>query len=1116
MSLNIYLLGSFNLVYDDDPLSTINSSPRLQSLLAYLLLHRDTPQSRQHLAYQLWPASSESQARTNLRKLFLQLRRALPDADEFLAFDNQTIQWRPDSSFTADVTEISSLLGALRKNPLEEDALIHLSDLYRGQLLPNCYDDWIVPIREQLHQDVVAALDRLVTLLENQRQYEEGIRYSQRLLTLEPVDEKSYQRLIRLYMLNGDRAKAVATYQTCVNVLAQELGVEPLPETEALHQQLLRGNNDSEVESANSAPKLELLPLVGRQPEWQTLLNAWQSAARGQSGLVTISGEAGIGKTRLAEELYIWASQQGIAVARTRSYATQGALSYAPIVELLRSQVIYNHLSTLDDAIFTQVARLLPELLSERPDLLPPQPMTDDWQRQHFFDSLIQAVLINGQPLLLLLDDLQWCDGETLTWLHQLLRSAKQSMLLIVGTIRTGEIDNVHPLHTLLSTLRRDDLLTEITLKPLNAEEVAELARSISGGTMANEQTAQLFADTEGNPLFVVETIRAWLNKSETSTSGAEQAGLPPKIYAIIRSRLAQLSPATQVLANLAAACGRSFGYKVLLAASSVDEEELVDSLDELIQREIIREQSVDIFDFCNDTMRDVLYHGISKTRRRFLHRRLARAMADVHANHLSTVSDQLAYHHEQAGEEEQAYLYFLMAGEQAFVVYALQQAEYFFTRANTLAQTDSQRAETGLRLGRVYFAQDRTETAIETFQAALEKVALNDACHAPLLYHLADAYFARYDVESCELYVQRALEIAEAMDDDETLCQSLSLMGQVQSNHGNSEVELGLISEALTISRRSNNRWREARTLADLGWLKAGRGEFAEACTHTQQALKLLENTDDLAGIAFAWNILGRAYGGCGRYTDAFDAFERSRKLAEEIGHYFFVCQVPNMFGWLHQQLGDYDGARQLNEEGVELARHWKKIPAEISALINLQLDILHLGDPTAALDGLSELQARIADEAFGFHAWRWQLRLDYAQALCHLALGNSGVAQQLATNGMNQARATSSTKYVAFNHEIRGAALALDGRLDEATSEWKLAIALADKIEYQPVRWQGRYQLGQLLSTLGFDAEAKTQYKEAAEIITSIAQSLGGTTVQSRFLAGKTVQQIKGLSHA
>ena len=494
------------------------------------------------------------------------------------------------------------------------------------------------------------------------------------------------------------------------------MDVAPAAEIQALHQRLLEADDAVTFKIPKSSEASTAPPLIGRQPEWQTLRGAWQTALQGQPRLVAISGEAGIGKTRLAEELFTWASQQGVGCARTRAYQAEGALTYAPITELLRTDIIRYQLSSLSDLRLTQIARLLPELLEERPNLAPPLPMTDDWQRQQFYDALTHAILGSGQPCLLLLDDLQWCDAETLAWLHHLLRSAAGSMLLLVGTIRTGETDSNHPLHTLMDSLQRNDWTIEISLSPLTTEEVAALAQSLNASDLGHNQLTALFEDTGGNPLFVVETIRAGQSKADSDSVDSDETGLPPKIHAVIRSRFSQLSPETQVLANLAAVNGRSFGYEVLLAASSVDEDELVDSLDELLHKQIIREQSADVYDFSNDTMRDVLYNGISRTRRRLLHRRLARALAEVHAGELSTVCAQLAHHHEQAGDGEGAFPYLLMAGEQAFIAYALQQAEDYYMRANVLAQTESNRAETSLRLGRVYLAQDKADVAIETF----------------------------------------------------------------------------------------------------------------------------------------------------------------------------------------------------------------------------------------------------------------------------------------------------------------------------------------------------------------------------------------------------------------
>ncbi len=718
--LQISLLGNFQLCDENEAVVTCES-PRLQALLAYLILHTGVPQARQQIAYHFWPVSEERQARTNLRKLFLQLRRALPNADTYLTFDNQTIQWRADAPFTCDAIEVRKLLAQLRTNPLDRDGLTALLDLYSGDLLPNCYDDWSVPLRERLHQDVMAALDRLVTLLENQRAYSEGIRYAQRLLSFDPLEEKSYQRLMRLRAADGDRSGALKVYAECTAILERELGVEPSAETDALYEQLRQAKSTLVAPHATTPTKPPRPPLIGRQTEWQMLRHLWQEALRGQARFVTIAGEAGIGKTRLAEELLVWAEQQGIAAVRTRSYQAQGALAYAPIAELLQAKTIARRVQLLNENRLTQVARLLPKLLEEHPNLAPPQPMTESWQRQQFFDALVHAILADGQPLVLLFDDLQWADGETLTWLHFLLRAAATAPLLLVGTIRTGEIDSDHPLFALLNSLRRDDLLTEIMLAPLDADEVQALAQSLQADTLVEEALAQLYADTEGNPLFVVESVRAEQGTAQDLADGANESGLPPKIYSVIRARLTQLTPETQTLVNLAAVIGRSFTYDVLMQASAMAEEEVVDSLDELLNRQIIREQSGESYDFSHDRIRDVAYNEISRTRRRLLHRRVAEALVRQHTAQLSTVSGQVAHHYEAAGALAEALIYLQLAGEEALSAYALPQAHRYFARAQNLARHGEDQVGVRMGLGRVALLQDALETAIDHLQRGLD-----------------------------------------------------------------------------------------------------------------------------------------------------------------------------------------------------------------------------------------------------------------------------------------------------------------------------------------------------------------------------------------------------------
>ncbi len=242
-----------------------------------------------------------------------------------------------------------------------------------------------------------------------------------------------------------------------------------------------------------------------------------------------MSGEAGIGKTRLAEELYAWVARQGAAAATARCYAGGDALAYAPVIEWLNETSLRPRLAALDDVWLSEVGRLLPTLLAERPQLAPPGPLTEAWQRTRLFEALARAVLGSApgsrDPLLLFLDDLQWADRETLDWLVYLLHHAPGAPLLVVCTLRPHEVDEDHPLTTSRLALTRAGLLSEIRLSPLDAAETAALAASVAGRAVEATEAAQIYRDTEGNPLFVVEMVRAGMGDTEKGRGTGEGRG---------------------------------------------------------------------------------------------------------------------------------------------------------------------------------------------------------------------------------------------------------------------------------------------------------------------------------------------------------------------------------------------------------------------------------------------------------------------------------------------------------------------------------------------------------------------------------------------------------------
>ena len=699
-TLEIQLLGDFRLRYGGQPVRRIDT-PRPQSLLAYLLLHRGAPQSRHRLAFIFWPDSPEDQALTNLRNLLYRLRHSLPDAERFLRADRKTIQWRVASPFVLDVARFEEALeradealeGADRDVAAARQALERAVDLYRGDLLPSCYEDWIDAPRERLRQAFEQALTQLMEILEAQRDYQAAIGVAQRLLRHDPLREVSYRRLMRLRALIGDRAGALRVYHRCATVLERELDLEPSAATRDIYERLLA------AEEATTPPPVvprrtgAISPLVGRHAAWRALRSAWRKASAGRPHAVLISGDVGIGKTRLAEELIQWASRQGIATATARCYASEGDLAYAPVAAWLRALP----LPPLDQVWLSEIARIVPELLAEHPDLPSPRPLSEPGQQRRFFEALARAVLGSDQPLLLLIDGLQWCNRGTLEWLHYLLRFDPRARLLLMGTYRTGEVEDHHPTMDLLHQLRHDEQVTEIDLTPLSKAETGTLAANVAHRDLPQRLVDCLYGETEGNPLFIVETVRAGLPEEiRESPSGGFVClprPLPSRMKDALLARVDQLSPLSRSLAELAATIGREFTFHVLAQASDADEDRLVRGLDELWQRRIIREQGEEAYDFSHDKLRELAYAQLSEARRRMLHGHVASALETVHAADLDTVAAQVASHYQRAGEPQEAAIYYRRAAQVAERMQSREDAERYRQRASALAEEDALQA---------------------------------------------------------------------------------------------------------------------------------------------------------------------------------------------------------------------------------------------------------------------------------------------------------------------------------------------------------------------------------------------------------------------------------------
>jgi len=956
MGLRISLLGSFRIAYHNQLLNTIDQ-PREQSLLAYLLFNIGTPVSRRYLAYLFWPDSTDAQARNNLRQVLHRLRRALPKDEEYIYTDASKLYWRRDSNFQLDVFDFEEALKEADNATDSSDlrlvrtTLEKALNLYQGDLLVSCYDDWIITERERLHQHCLKALERIIQILEDQRDYKAAIPFAQRLIRHDRLYENGYRLLMRLYALSNERASALRTYHTCVDILQNELGVEPEPATREIFHRI----RDVQALHSTTAPAFEsvsVLPLAGRSVAWVKLQTEWQRAASGEQRFVLLSGEAGIGKTRLAEELIQWAARQGFSTAKSRAYEAEGTLSYSPLVDWLRSEACRIAISRLDKVWLTEIARLLPELLVGSLELPAPEPLREHWQRQKFYQALTRAILGMRQPLLLLLDDLQWCDPEILEWLHYLLRADPQACLLLIGTLRAGDLATNRALETLLFDLRRNDQLTEIPLEPLDEAETGRIAEHTAGYELDSSMAQNLFNETEGNPLFIIETIRAgFLDREhrsvvrggvnvEPTSRSLNTKGLPEKVRGVIAGRLAQLSPPARNLACLAATVGRAFSIELLMQASNANEEDLLGWLDELWQRRVVHLLDENTYDFTHDKLRQVAYSEASLPRRRLLHLRVARALEIINETNLDPYYGQLAFHLEQANKPEQAIRYYYQAAQVAQRINANQEAVGLLRRALALlaALPDGREwnvleLDLQITLG-VSLINTLGHGALEVIHAYDRALALSKLLKQPpappVLRSLSINQIPRAKFRQALKYSKEFIRLADSQEDRLLIVEANYGMGVIMFWLGNFQPSRDYLEKAIALYDPQDSRTHisiysqnpkvicQCRLAFSLWCL----GYPSQAVEASQLALEYAQELSHPFSLAYTlfWNVLFLIH--LGMFSIAIERVESMINLCQENQIRHFLEEGTILNGWLQAEQGEIETGIKTIREGLERFR--------------------------------------------------------------------------------------------------------------------------------------------------------------------------------------------------
>ncbi len=700
-------------------------SQKSRALLAYLALN-PRPHARDVLAGLLWSEMPQQRAAGNLRVVLSNLRDLFP---EYLSIEQHTVAFDATCPYWLDVAAFETLLAAG-----DLDSLQQATALYRGLLLEGVYlhgapafEEWLLVERERLHQAQTQALHRLAWGYTTRGDYAAAIAAAERLLALDPWREETHRALMELLALTGQRSAALAQYEQCRRLLRAELGLEPLEETTALYERI-RADTFLSPSHSHSLSSSSPLPFVGRGAEYATLMAWWENVRRGERKLMLVEGEAGVGKTRLVEELLRVAEAQGTTVLRGCCYEFGGGLPYQSIAAALRTQ-LHRAPPPLPPSWRVELTRLLPELRATASEA-PPQ--SDEAGRQRLFEAVKQflessascplppspfSLSLSSLPpasCLLFLDDLHWADPSTLDLLYYLARAEPAVPLGLIGTYRPEEMPPGHPLTRLRQSLSRDGRVQWLHLTPLSAAAVTELACGLVGRQDAAALGDWLYRESEGNPFILTEIVYA-LQELDALHRLPAVAPLPASVQDVILQRVERLSLPAQQLLGLAAVIGRRFDAAFLqMATPTADVAAIIDEwfsrclVTPISQSPIPNPQSLiphpQFLDFTHDKIRAVVYAAISVSQRQTLHRQVAEAFEQTYE--IGEQAGWLAYHWEQAAEPARAVEYLLRAGDYARLLYAEEEAAAYYRRALAYLeeQGEAERAaRTWMKLGLTY-----------------------------------------------------------------------------------------------------------------------------------------------------------------------------------------------------------------------------------------------------------------------------------------------------------------------------------------------------------------------------------------------------------------------------
>lgn len=895
--------------------------------------------------------------------------------------------------------------------------------------------------------------------------------------------------------------------------------------------------------------------LIGRASDLN-LLQELLEQSRQQGQIILVSGEAGIGKTRLAAELISHAQQNEILYLQGNCYEQDQPLPYAPLIDLLRNYIAARSLDT-PIQVSPELLSLLPEF-STRAD--PPlQFLEPDQHKKRLFHAILEFVSSPPNvPRIVIVEDLHWSDETSLDFLLYLARRISAQPLLVLLTYRSDEINP--SLHHLLAEYDRQRLATEITLTALTRDQTETMIRAIFElpQPVRGDFLDRIYALTEGNPFFVEETLQSLIASGEIYFENGRWERKPIRELNIARSvqdavqrRTDQLTERAQQLLALASVIGRRFDFELLKTMTQQNEAGLYPLIKEWIAAQLVVEESAEQFAFRHALTRETVYASLLRRERKAMHKQVAETLEQLYAAAIEPHVADFAYHYYSAEVWEKALEYAQRAGEKAEAMYAPHEAIEQFSRAVQAAEqlsaplsgllharghayetigdferarADYERAldaaqrahasraawQAFIDLGFLWASRDYTRAG-EYFQAALTLArTLNDA---PTLAHtlnrIGNWYVNLDQPEPALRYHQEALEIFRDAEDQNGIAETLDLLGLTNEIAGNLLQAYADLSESVALFRKLGNQPQLISSLAELSSL----GEtylgntmvtapltLGDMTALVEQARVLARHIGLRSGEAYAQTMLGLYRGYYGEYDSALQLARRSLQLTKEIEHAQWNCFAHNLLGWLYLDLFSLADAQRESERAVSLAQ-------QIGSSIFVYCTSQALAATYIAQHDLERAEA-VLNVALGANPFT---NITYTKRLAIAALGELALAKADAARALEIAdelirSAVNLTPETVIPRLwlLRANALTQLKRFDEAESVLDSARVTSETRIVRPMLWRIHHALGKLYQLQDRRKEAAVAYASARRIVQELTENVSDATLREKFVDG------------